>query len=95
MRNLLAQPLKSSRKSYSTLSKLSNDSRFFNSEDEPRHELAYSKGGKICGDKKVADKIRSIGKEMIKLIGKKIISGDMNLTRVSFPIKAMVPKTAL
>lgn len=32
---------------------------------------------------------------MIKLIGKKIISGDMNLTRVSFPIKAMVPKTAL
>lgn len=32
---------------------------------------------------------------MIKLIGKKIISGDMNLTRVSFPIKVMVPKTAL
>lgn len=32
---------------------------------------------------------------MIKLIGKKIISGDLNLTRISFPIKAMVPKTAL
>lgn len=32
---------------------------------------------------------------MIKLIGKKLISGDLNLTRISFPIKAMVPKTAL
>jgi hypothetical protein len=32
---------------------------------------------------------------MIKLIGKKIVSGDLNLTRISFPIKAMVPKTEL
>lgn len=32
---------------------------------------------------------------MIKLIGKKLISGDLNLTRISFPIKAMVPKTEL
>ena len=39
--------------------------------------------------------MRAIGKEMIVLIGKKIISGDFNLTKVSFPIKAMVPKTAL
>lgn len=32
---------------------------------------------------------------MIKLIGKKIISGDFNLTKISFPIKVMVPRTAL
>ena len=32
---------------------------------------------------------------MIKLIGKKLISGDLDLTRISFPIKAMVPKTEL
>lgn len=32
---------------------------------------------------------------MIKIVGKKIISGDLNLTRISFPIKVMVPKTAL
>jgi hypothetical protein len=32
---------------------------------------------------------------MIKIVGKKIITGDLNLTRISFPIKAMVPKTAL
>ena len=30
-----------------------------------------------------------------KAYWKKIISGDLNLTRISFPIKAMVPKTAL
>jgi hypothetical protein len=46
-------------------------------------------------DKVQVNKIRSIGKEMIKIVGKKIISGDLNLTRISFPIKAMVPKTAL
>lgn len=32
---------------------------------------------------------------MIKLFGKKMLSGDFNLTRISFPIKTMVPKTAL
>lgn len=32
---------------------------------------------------------------MIKIVGKKIISGDLNLTRISFPIKAMVSRTAL
>ena len=32
---------------------------------------------------------------MIKEIGRKIISGSFNLTTVSFPIKAMVPRTAL
>jgi len=57
--------------------------------------LGHSKGGKVCGNKKQVSKIRSIGKEMIKLIGKKLISGDLNLTRISFPIKAMVPKTEL
>jgi hypothetical protein len=70
-------------------------SRFFPNDEEHRHELAYSKGGKICGDKAQVNKIRSIGKEMIKIVGKKIISGDLNLTRISFPIKAMVPRTAL
>lgn len=32
---------------------------------------------------------------MIKEIGRKLITGDLNLTKVSFPIKAMVPRTAL
>lgn len=32
---------------------------------------------------------------MIKIVGKKLLSGDFNLTKVSFPIRAMVPKTSL
>ena len=32
---------------------------------------------------------------MIGAIGRKIISGDLNLLKVSFPVKANVPKTAL
>lgn len=32
---------------------------------------------------------------MIKLIGKKILNGDFNLTTISFPIKVMLPKTIL
>lgn len=32
---------------------------------------------------------------MIKQIGKKIISGDFNLTKISFPLNAMIPQTSL
>ena len=67
----------------------------FDNLEENRHPLAYSNGGRICEDHKQVGKIRSIGKEMIKIIGRKIISGDFNLTKVPFPIKAMVPKSAL
>jgi len=39
--------------------------------------------------------IRSTGVELIKQFGKKIISGDFNLTTISFPIKCMIPLTIL
>lgn len=39
--------------------------------------------------------MRSISKEVVKQIGRKILSGSLNLTKISFPIKAMIPKTAL
>lgn len=39
--------------------------------------------------------MRSTGVDLIKQIGKKIISGDFNLTTVSFPIKVMIPLTIL
>ncbi len=38
---------------------------------------------------------RGVGKYMLKQIGRKFLSGDLNLTTVSFPIKAMIPKSAL
>ncbi len=60
-----------------------------------RHEEGYVKGGRICGDQRVVLKSRSAGKEIIKDIGKKILTGSFNLTKVSFPIRVMIPKTAL
>lgn len=39
--------------------------------------------------------IRSTAVEMVKQIGKKIISGDFNLATISFPIKCMMPLTIL
>jgi len=32
---------------------------------------------------------------MIKIIGRKILSGELNLTKISFPIRACANKTAL
>lgn len=32
---------------------------------------------------------------MIKLIGRKILSGEFNLTKISIPVKSCYPKTAL
>lgn len=46
-------------------------------------------------NKKIRDSLRSIAKIIIKEIGRKIISGDFNLTTISFPIRCMIPKTGL
>lgn len=47
--------------------------------------------------------IRAIGKQIIKQVGKKVLSGiligilkgDFNLNSIAFPIRAMIPKSAL
>ena len=39
--------------------------------------------------------IRGIGTDLIKQIGKKLLSGDFNLTTLSVPIKVMIPLTIL
>jgi len=40
-------------------------------------------------------KLRSAATEVVKMIGKKIFSGKMDLTRISFPIKCMAPISTL
>ncbi|KAL4463958.1 hypothetical protein ABPG74_005895 [Tetrahymena malaccensis] len=67
----------------------------FQEKDDTRHEFGHKKGGRICSDEQIQKKLRSIGKEIVKQIGRKILSGSLNLTKISFPIKAMIPKTAL
>ncbi|CAD8170761.1 unnamed protein product [Paramecium octaurelia] len=63
--------------------------------DEYRVSIAHKSGGTACQDKKIIELARSVGKNMIKQVGQKLLSGNFNLTQVSFPIKAMIPKSAL
>ncbi len=46
-------------------------------------------------DKAVVSTLRGVGWDLIKQVGKKLISGDFNLTTVSMPIKVMIPMTIL
>jgi hypothetical protein len=46
-------------------------------------------------DKAAVDTLRGVGWDLIKQIGKKIISGDFNLTTISMPIKVMIPLSIL
>ena len=64
--------------------------------DEFRPEYANkSSGGIDYNNKELVSIMRSTGYDMIKLIGKKLLSGDFNLTTISFPIKIMLPLTIL
>lgn len=63
--------------------------------DEHRHPSACAQGGKVCRDKRIITAMRAVGKYVMAQIGKKILSGDMNLTRISFPIRAMVARSGL
>jgi len=72
------------------------DVKKYNSEktvytDEFRPSEANPKGGVDFNNKEITSLIRSSGGEIIKQVGKKILSGDFNLTTVSFPIKCMIP----
>ena len=52
-------------------------------------------GGFEIKDMELQAKLRSAGTEILKTVGKKIMSGDFNLTAISFPIKCMSPKSLL
>jgi len=63
--------------------------------DEIRIKNANAYGGIDFNDVEGTARIRSCGWDIIKQIGRKIISGDFNLTTISFPIRVMIPKTIL
>lgn len=60
--------------------------KFIEDSTDFRHSSGYKNGGVMCVDKELVNKLRNIGKQMIKEIGRKIISGNFNLTTVSFPV---------
>jgi hypothetical protein len=63
--------------------------------DDYRLPNAYKTGGIPVPSEEVQSKIRSVGKEMVREIGRKLLNGDFNLTRVSVPIRCMQAATAL
>jgi hypothetical protein len=63
--------------------------------EEVRVAIARKEVGKQNINKDQVEVICGAGKYMIGVIGGKILSGDFNLTQVSFPIKEMVPKSML
>lgn len=63
--------------------------------DEYRVPQAHKKGGTSCNDQKIVELARGVGRDMISQIGHKLLSGNFNLTTISFPIRAMIPKSAL
>lgn len=69
--------------------------RPYDHKDNYRIPEAGPKGGIPLTDAKALSQLRSIGKEIIKSIGKKVLQGNFNLTTVSFPIKCMMPNTSL
>lgn len=69
--------------------------RFPEYENDFRPLNANPKGGLDFNDKEGTALIRSIGWDMLKQIGKKILAGDFNLTTISIPIKICVPLSFL
>ncbi|CAG9326920.1 KES1_7 [Blepharisma stoltei] len=63
--------------------------------DDYRASNAYTSGGFALLDQQTVTKLRSVGKEIIREMGKKILSGNLNLTQISFPIRCMQGNTAL
>jgi hypothetical protein len=63
--------------------------------DDYRVEAASKYGGLTLLDSEVVSKIRSVGTEILKQLGKKLLSGNFNLTQISFPIRCMQASTAL
>lgn len=63
--------------------------------DDFRAPDASKDGGFALDDKEVLNKYRGALKDLIKQVGKMLLSGKFELYKVSFPIKAMSPKSIL
>jgi hypothetical protein len=63
--------------------------------DDYRAPDAGYYGGFDLKDPELTSRLRSAGKEILKTVGKKILSGKFNLTTISFPIRCMCPASML
>ena len=67
---------------------------FSRDDDYKVPDTAYY-GGFQIKDMELQARIKAAGYEIMKSVGKKILSGDLNITSVSFPIKCMCPTSLL
>ena len=58
-------------------------------------EGTHNNGGFALTDKAIISKYRGAGKDLIKAVGKQIITGKFNLTTVSLPIRVMDHKSVV
>ena len=80
---------------YAALVKSAETFQFFpRADDFKMPDTAYY-GGFECRDKELMNRIRSVGADLVKAAGKKILSGDFNLTTISFPIRACSAQSVL
>ena len=63
--------------------------------DDVKDPNAGYYGGFQLTDEETTSRMRGAATELVKMAGKKILSGDFNLTRISFPIKCMSPESIL
>ena len=63
--------------------------------DDQKDSNAGYYGGFQLTDQETSDRLRSAAGELLKMVGQKLLSGDFNLTKTSFPIKCMCAKTML
>lgn len=64
-------------------------------DDYRMEEGSHKDGGFALTDKTVMGKYRSAGKDLIKQVGKQIVTGKFNLTTVSLPIRVMDHKSVV
>jgi len=63
--------------------------------DDYLAEHSSDKGGFELRDEELLNKHRSVISEMIKQVGRKVMNGEFDLTRISFPIRCMTNESAL
>ena len=63
--------------------------------DDFRPPDIHKNGGFALDDKEVLNKYRGALKDLLKQVGSMLLSGKFELYKVSFPIKAMSPKSIL
>ena len=63
--------------------------------DDVKDPNAGYYGGFQLTDEETIARMRGAAKELVLMAGKKILNGEFNLTRISFPIKCMCPKSIL